>query len=218
MPLVAWFDAALAAAFPDACVGCGRSGSLVCDACLRDLPPAPASPLPYVHSAYAYADPRAQALVWLLKYRSAKRIAWRLAPAMAELLVEYLGEEGTFLPYGQVLLVPVPLARERRASRGYNQAELLARAIVRVGTVRARVDTTLLSKVRHTTPQARIAKRSVRLNNLAGAFRAVPNASQEACLVVLVDDVTTTGATLEAARAALLAAGYRHIVAITACH
>ena len=101
------------------------------------------------------------------------------------------------------VLVPVPLHPKKLRERGYNQAELLAREIGK-GTGLP-VDTGLLSRTRHTLPQARSGGPTRRRDNMAGAFDCGSDVSGRS--FILVDDVCTTGSTLNACGEALLAAG-----------
>ena len=99
-------------------------------------------------------------------------------------------------------LLPVPMTRRRRWQRGYNQAELLGRELGRA-LDRPQLRNRLV-RVKHAPPQ-RSLPRSARLRNLRGAFKV--KGPLGARRVALVDDVTTTGATVRAAASALLAAG-----------
>lgn len=107
--------------------------------------------------------------------------------------------------------LPLPLAPERLAERGYNQALLLARALTPHG-----VHSDLLARIRH-TPPLRAMTREQRLKSLRGAFAINPQKSSltlRGRRVVLIDDVMTTGATLGAAANTLRAAGVAHITAL----
>lgn len=99
-------------------------------------------------------------------------------------------------------LLPVPMTWRRRWQRGYNQAELLGRELGRA-LERPQLRNRLV-RVKHAPPQ-RSLPRAARLRNLRGAFRV--KGPLGARRVALVDDVTTTGATVRAAASALLAAG-----------
>ena len=110
-------------------------------------------------------------------------------------------------------LIAMPLTRRRRRQRGYNQAELLASVVGR--EIDRPVLKGALVRTRHTPPQ-RTLPRSARLRNVRGAFD-VRRTRRERILartteampqcVALVDDVTTTGATVRAASETLRAAG-----------
>lgn len=181
---------------PPWCERCGqpRDGELECRIC----PDWPAGFGP-VRSAVGLTE-SARRAVHLLKYQGWWRLGESLALAMRRL--EPLA--------GADVLVPVPLGAARRRQRGYNQSAELARplgALVGVPVAEA-----ALARVRETATQTRLAP-DARRANLAGAFRA--GAGVRGRRVVLVDDVFTTGATLQEAAAALLAAGALRVEAVT---
>ncbi len=107
-------------------------------------------------------------------------------------------------------VLPMPLSRERLATRGFNQALLLAQYLA-PGTT----DATLLLRTRHTPPQSEL-QRADRLRNVQGAFAVEPLRASglRGQRVVLVDDVMTSGASLHAAALTLRQAGVAHITAV----
>jgi ComF family protein len=110
-------------------------------------------------------------------------------------------------------LVPVPLSPSRRRERGYNQSTELARALGAVWRLPVRED--LLERTRATTTQTRLTP-GERHRNVSGAFRArADRASLRGLHFVLVDDVVTTAATLNACAAALHAGGARILSFVT---
>jgi ComF family protein len=198
-----------------ACAGCGRYGSVLCEPCLRSLrqPRAPTDrflapdagivigdALELAVAAFAYEGPLRRALAGL-KYGSAAKAA---AP-LADRAVTCLGMLTDLA--ADAALVPVPVHADRLRQRGYNQAALLATALAR----RRRVPLAdLLERRRATTQQHRL-DRAARLRNLRDAF-AVRAGAHPPNVVILVDDILTTSATLEACAGVLRAAGATRVL------
>jgi len=101
-------------------------------------------------------------------------------------------------------LVPVPLHRKRLRERGYNQSMLLARELSHLSGLPVVDD--CLARVQYSSAQARSTNIDERIDNVAGAFRCTGNALRDKH-VILIDDVSTSGATLEACATVLKSAG-----------
>lgn len=112
------------------------------------------------------------------------------------------------------LVVPVPMHWWRRWTRGYNQAESIARALA--GHLQLPCDATAVERHRRTPPQARRSDAAERLLNVDGAFRVVEPRALHGRNVLLVDDVMTTGATVASCAAVLREAGAASIHIATA--
>lgn len=193
---------------PPACAGCGHAGALLCAPCRRSLRPAFDEQDRFVApdagvivgdafslavAAFAHEGPMRRALGGL-KYSGASRLAAPLAELVAPTLDRLRPIVGT------AVLVPVPIHAARLRERGYNQAELLAREL---GRLRSVAVADALVRRRPTTKQHRL-NRAARLANLRAAFAAHGRAPPT---VILVDDIITTSATLEACASALREAG-----------
>jgi ComF family protein len=179
-------------ALPPACPVCAQpsAGRVACDRCLRARPRFAAT-----IAAHAYAFPL-DYLVQGLKYEHRLELAVPLGEALASALRGASGACG-----GVEALVPMPLSRARQRERGFNQAIEIARVVARrTGVPLAR----LLARTAHAPPQASLPWRE-RARNVRGAFACA--ARLDGRHVAILDDVMTTGATLDAAAAALLAAG-----------
>jgi ComF family protein len=139
-----------------------------------------------------------RAIVHALKYDRRPSIARHLARRMRAAGADVLS--------GADILVPVPLHRSRQRERGFNQAKHLAKHLG-LPVVNA------LTRTRSTSSQADLPA-SKRAANVRGAF--APRVDVDGLIIVLVDDVATTGATLNACAAALLDAGATEVRALTA--
>ena len=130
-----------------------------------------------------------------------------LDDALASLLEETIRARGD-LAFDA--LVPVPMGRTKERRRGYNQAELLGRALSR--RVHIRCDMTLLTRRQERATQSTLPKRE-RAANVRGAFAASSRVKGKSILVV--DDICTTGETLRACATALSRAGASRVCALT---
>jgi ComF family protein len=156
-----------------------------------------------------------RALILQLKFRGRERLGERLGERMA-VTWRAAAEAGVAEP---PVLVPVPLHTSRQWQRGFNQAELLARGLARQlarerGGPALRVERHGLRRIRATPPQTGLTLRA-RHENVRGVFDVPAPEKVRDRVVVVVDDVMTTGATLSACAAALKDAGAARVLALT---
>ncbi len=154
-----------------------------------------------------YKTEAARDLIQSLKYDGGGKAAGLLATLVAEYLTEEIAGDAAFSTK-IILILPLPLHTSRRRERGYNQIESVLQRLphdFRDGT-RARLATDILVRTRATKPQTKL-HRSERLSNVAGAFSLREGVDVSKTHVYLIDDVTTTGATLANAATPLRRAG-----------
>ena len=211
--------------YPPNCAGCGVKGYRWCPACHANGPhvSGPVCPIcgepgrngktchhcrqhpPAFTTARAWAlhDGSARHALHQLKYRRDIGLGDALSQEMILLLDE--------LDWQPQIVVPVPLGKNRQQERGYNQAALLARPVSLALGLPYKPQ--VLQRKRETRTQVGLT-RDERRQNMRGAFTA-RRQSVEGRHVLLVDDVMTTGATLNSAAIALKEAGAANIWAIT---
>lgn len=160
----------------------------------------------------SFGDTHVRAAIHEAKYHGSEHAFNLLALTLAEYLRE--ADDLNLAKSDFAKLVPVPLGRKRRKERGFNQTEELAKRVAK--ELGLTVDTTLLVRTRETTSQVSLP-REKREENMRGAFGAAHPADPAHTYIVL-DDVLTTGATLQAAIDALKAAGAMHIVPLALAH
>ena len=172
----------------------------ICGLCRRSRPP-------YQRAvAYGEYSGELRELLHLLKYEGMQPAAGFLSGLLAQAIAR-LALTGTYL------IVPVPLHRERLRQRGFNQAELLARAAQRRLGANCRVDAGMLRRARATDSQTGLTRHQRRAN-VRGAFRVMKNAAAEQTIVV-VDDVFTTGITASECARVLMRAGANQVFVAT---
>lgn len=206
--------------FPERCAWCGARRTPLCPACLRALPRYEGDVPPWLLSLFAFRDPAVGTLVRTLKYRNATRVATAVGPALYEGALDLLEDHGflelsTALPF---VLIPVPLSARRLAKRRYNQSELLAREVANRDPVSFMLRTDLIEKIKETRSQVEVKDRAERLVNLKDSFRVRYPAELAGRVCIVVDDVTTTGATLGEVRRMVAQANPRAILALTLAH
>ncbi|MDO8568047.1 MAG: ComF family protein [Dehalococcoidales bacterium] len=204
--------------FPKWCVGCGRGGDFICRSCRQKLSPIlpPVCPkcgrsqingvvcpdcvrwqahVDGIRSPFKF-DGVMRKAIHELKYRNLRA----LAGPLAGMLFDYLRAN----PIPADVLVPVPLHRKRLRERGYNQSSLLASELGRLTGLALAED--CLARLHYALPQARTPGVIGRRANVAGAF-SCRHDGLSGKKVILIDDVSTTGATFDACAAALKEAG-----------
>lgn len=223
--------------YPPLCLGCGREerpGPLVLGLCLpcrgrlKRLPdrlcagcgrPLPAAALPdgYLCGGCRKRPPAFDRLRAVWSYQPpAEQVIRALKFGRLDFLGSHLADEIWHRLGGELrqteAVVPVPLHWRRQMRRGYNQAERIARPLARrLGRPLVQA----LRRARPTPPQARL-ERSRRRGNLRRAFRPRRCSAIRDRAVLLVDDVATTGATLDQAAAALRRGGAASVLALAA--
>ncbi len=222
--LTLWVDDVVSLLAPERCAWCGSADAIdgACAGCKAELPwnlvscPSCAQPMPVVATcakclkrapsfdaawtAFVHVAPIRRGVL-RLKYSA----EFEQARVLGTLMGRALAQRGQPLPD---LLIPVPLPRKRMFLRGYNQAQELARAVSRV--VGVPIDVTAATLVR--APGDQIGQTAAqRRRNLRGAFRI--DRDLDGKRVALIDDVMTTGATLDALARAARKAGAARIEA-----
>lgn len=168
---------------------------------------------------FDYSHPVVKEIVWEVKYGGNRNLAKKLGEILYDVIVSELAERGILSKEHSAILMPMPISGKRRFERGWNQSELLAKEVKACDRGRVfRYEPGQLAKIRHTESQTRTASKSEREHNLEKSMRVVNPPSVAGRLVVLIDDVVTTGSTFAEARRALKVAGVRKILCVALAH
>lgn len=214
---VSFFEKLIRLLFPAKCMVCNTvlmedARSYLCNTCKTDLERygggfRKSDGLSYIDGIFAAFRYHGgiETAIQAFKYKNHPR----LSETISMLLCEELEKHGG-VPEADYI-IPVPMHPGKKRRRGYNQSELIAGHLGEYLNMEVRTD--IIRKIRHTRPQSRL-KRLDRLRNLKGAFSAVPGTNVEGKDIILVDDVLTTGTTMNTCAKILREKGAVHIYGI----
>ncbi|MBU0611924.1 ComF family protein [Patescibacteria group bacterium] len=205
--------------FPPKCISCGKSNTDFCLKCFSKCPQAERESAEWIFPLYDYRYPPIKKAMWLLKYKGKRRIADLFAEIMYERIIEELSDLKLMENFCKPILIPIPLAPRRMRERGFNQAELICQKLIKLDNKKNfEFKNNVLLKPKDTEHQALIKDRQKRLKNLVGSF-VIKNAQFiKNRNIILIDDISTTGATFSEARKTLKEAGTKKIIAFAIAH
>lgn len=197
--------------FPPRCFVCKKEGEVLCTGCLKRFSKSIDMSDWHTKSTFSFKDKEIKRIIHAIKYNHRKDLVPPIAKAVASELKEDIDSEP--LTSGWIL-VPIPMPVIRKYMRGYNQAQIIAEEISKILSLP--VDNDLLARTRNTRRQVQSLTRSERLRNQNNSFKL--NKNPKDLNIILVDDVTTTGATISEARKTLMKNGAKNVRAITVAH
>ncbi len=206
-------------AFPVNCISCGKNGSDLCLKCLEESPEAERESAKWIFPMYDYRHPPVKRSIWLLKYKGKFNLAGIFAEVLYGRIIEELSDLSVMENFREPILIPIPLAGKRRHERGFNQAELICKKLIKLDKNKNfKLETDVLIKPHDTKHQAQVENRNERLKNIVGSFDIKNPEKIKGRNIILIDDVTTTGATFNEARKILKKHGAKKIIAFAIAH
>lgn len=186
-----------------ACAFCGSPVVLgkTCPFCIRD------HHLDRLFVATTYEFPLVEKILKTMKYRFVKS----LADHCAQLMIKYFEKKilPAFLAISPIVL-PVPLHPRRLNWRGFNQSEIIAQKIAE--HFNWPCDPHLIKRIKNLKPQADIKDKKTRRKNVSGIFTCANSETVNNQQVILIDDISTTGSTLDDCARALKSAGAKEVI------
>ncbi len=225
--------------FPVFCAGCGEEGAYLCGLCASSLKQVPPScfvckkitpvtentppvgetclgcrsktKIQAFFSPFVYYDEfKIKKLIHSFKYKRAKTVG----EVLSDLLAGYFMKYGIIFPENTVI-IPTPLHKSRYRERGFNQSEIIGQHLSDRFSIK--MEKNLLFKIQKTKSQMELAGEE-RKQNILGVFAVKNQDLIKNKTILLIDDVKTTGATLEEAACVLKKAGAHRIWATTIAH
>lgn len=182
-----------------------------------------------IKAIFNYKTALCRQAIWEIKYRGNKKIIRDFSLLLYEFILEELADLDTFENFRNPVLIPIPSSKARKKEKGFNQCELIVRELIKIDQERNGNNFTLaenfLIKNIDTAHQTKVSNRKKRLENLKGSFAI----NQSDFLIsqlknptdysfIIIDDVITTGSTMNEAFKTLNKAGFKKIRGFTLAH
>ncbi|MBI2591545.1 MAG: ComF family protein [Candidatus Brennerbacteria bacterium] len=218
---------ALEILFPLKCLGCKIPNTLLCAKCFNKIPLnqtlfcadcnrrlAQNKKICHLKTAFvlaaagSYENDILRELILTFKYKKLKPVAGILA----EILNRYI--KNLNLDFKKYEIIPIPLHQIRQKERGFNQAELIANTLIAVNSNLRKSHFLRLKRIKNNRPQAQIKNHNQRQENIRDCFQVVNPEKIKGKNIILLDDVSTSGATLEEAAKMLKKSGAKKIIGL----
>ncbi len=205
-----WYRRILTLLFPPRCVACTKEGLFLCTDCKDTLAKTPMQVTSTTWAVFPYHHPVGERLIRAMKFEGKPQLSDVAGSILLPALITILG-----LNSSRAVIIPIPTSASERVKRGYDHVRLLTESLAKFSGIET---FPILNKIRETERQVTMKTREKRLKNLEHAFLFDPRYDLSGKIVVLVDDVTTTGATFHEASRALKNTGAERIVCLALAH
>jgi ComF family protein len=221
--------------FPLKCIGCKKDGEILCEKCSKKIQTFsapicfscrkrlplenlgrnnflchPKNRIQCVFVAANYSDPILKEVIQKYKYKNIHELNRFLSSLMIGVLENFVSKISPE-EKNSWKIMPVPLHPKKEKLRGFNQSFLISKIVSEYFNIP--LDITSLKRIKNTLPQAQIKNKAARLKNMEDAFQLSPRADLKNKNILLIDDILTTGATLEECAKALKTGGVKKIIA-----
>jgi len=167
---------------------------------------------------FQYKDKISRKAIWAIKYNKNRTILKKFSFLLYEFIMEDISEKINFYTFDNPLLVPIPMHKNNLKERGYNQSELITKEIFKIDEGKNfNISISALLKIKETPHQSLLKNKTERIKNLKDCFwadkKVVSNRN-----IILIDDVITTGTTMNEASRALKIAGAKKVIGFSLAH
>lgn len=207
--------------FPESCICCSKFGEIVCYDCREEIKKDKANTenlknINWIRANLSYKNEKLKKILFSIKYHYLKLAGKYLAKIVYKDFYDFLKDKLSFYVEKELIILPIPISKKRLIERSYNQTEILIKEIIREIKenedldLRGNIYTDLLIKNKHTIKFAKTHSPSERENLIKDAFSMNEKYEREFLenkIIILFDDITTTGSTFYEARNTLVKSG-----------
>jgi len=207
--------------FPDTCISCNKRGSRICQKCLNLVNKSKEHDYKKIYSVYDYRNPFIKKILLENKYKNKQHAIEPLIPIVVDELIEIISEKFGLLSTEKIYITEIPMSKKRLHYRTINHGKNLAVNISKEFKKRGFniIQESLLKKIFETIPQAKIKNKKERLENIKGSFELCKIKNKETpSMIIVIDDISTTGATLIEAEKTLHKHGFKKVLLFSIAH
>lgn len=205
--------------FPTKCLGCGIKNEILCDSCISKIHLAERETDKNILAVFDYRDPLIKKAIWELKYHHKRYLGEKLGLLLYEFLIEEIADMKIDVSGRTIFVIPTPISNKKTRVRGYNQAIAIAKGFCNSAPAGIfELKNKVVIKKVETIPQARLTSRSKRLQNVKGVFEIKNGDIIKGRTIIVIDDVTTTGGTINEIMKILKKAGAKKVVGFAVAH
>jgi len=184
--------------FPLECLNCMTKNEILCEYCIRKIRKAEATIDKNIIAIFDYKDPIIKKAIWQLKYYHRRYLGEKLGNILYEHSIENISFLKTMSPDEPIYVIPVPISKKRTKFRGYNQSKMISKGFCNSSEDKIlKLKNNIITKTKETIPQAKITNRNKRLKNIQGVFKIKNPKIVKGKVIIVIDDVTTTGGTIK---------------------
>ena len=181
--------------------------------------PKPINDHPYIFSIFHYKNSTVKKIIKLIKYKGERKTTQIISRIIYDYLLEDMSDRLVLKNFKKPIIIPIPATKHRMKEYGFNQCERIVKYIDKLdGHKCFDLELGVLLKTKETTSQAHTKNKTERLGNIKNSFGIINPEKIKSRNIILIDDVWTTGATIQEARKELLEAGAREVIAYTIAH
>jgi len=203
---------------PSYCIGCQKRNEIFCNNCQAKIKLSEKPTEKEIFALFDYKEDVIKKAIWNLKYHKQWVIGKKFGQLLYENFIEEIFELKEFIQGEKILVIPVPISKKRKNDRGYNQSEKIAKSFCECNPKILKLQNNIILKIKNTIPQAKITNREKRLKNMIGVFDIKNKEIIKNRTIIIIDDVTTTGATIKEIIKILKRNGAKKIIGITIAH
>ncbi|MCD5390103.1 MAG: hypothetical protein LR005_01850 [Candidatus Pacebacteria bacterium] len=172
----------------------------------------------WIFSVFDYKQMKVREMIRYLKTRNDFMLKKNIAKYMSEHVIDYISDQQELSYFLDPLVIPIPISKKRLRERGFNQTHLLAKYFAK--SINGIYQKNIIKKYTITKKQALIKNRVDRFKNVKGVFSIQENKKHlvKNRDIIIIDDLSTTGATLMEIKKVLKKNGARNVIAVTIAH